>query len=105
VIAPILGGHSSDETQLALNTTQAKEISVEKEVKVRMEKTGEKAYTAFVTIVTFKNGEELVEEKSFEGTEAEVKAQIEALKEEGVDVKVKTKKIVKEIVEEVEETK
>lgn len=104
VIAPILGGHSSEDTQLALNTTQTKEMSIEKEVKVRMEKTGDKAVTANVTIVTSENGEESVVEKTFEGTEEEVKAQIDALKEEGVDVKVKTKKIVKEVVEDVEET-
>ena len=39
--------------------------------------------------------------ETFEGTEDEVKAKIEALNESSDDVKIKTKKIIKEIEKEV----
>lgn len=108
VIAPILGGHTSseeaviqDEIEVAmLDTTQTETKEIQKEVNVEMSNEG--ALTiANVTIETTENGSTTIETKTFKGTENEVKAQLEALK--GVAVKVETgKKVVKEIIEEVE---
>ena len=58
---------------------------------------------AIVTTSITKDGETTTEDIIFEGTEAEVKAKLDALK----DVKVKTegeKKMIKKVIEEVEET-
>ena len=111
VIAPILGGHSSSDEHSAINNQMimidedgnehivledaiTKEVMIEKSVKGDI-------VTANVTIETTKNGETRTEKKTFSGTEAEVKAQLDAL--EGVDVKLTGKKIIKKVIEEVEE--
>jgi len=92
VIAPILGGHA-DGHEMSSN-------DVKKEITVKM--TAEKTDTvkAVVTTTTTENGVETTEEKTYEGTEAEVKAKVEAL--EGVEVNVDGNeiKVVKEITEE-----
>jgi len=95
VIAPILGGHS-DEKDMSLN-------EVKKEVTVKMTAENSDNVKAIVTTTTTENGIETTEEKTFEGTEADVKAKVEAL--EDVDVKMEGKniKVVKEIIEEEEE--
>jgi len=115
VLAPILGGHGSetalhetnseemmfiseDGTKTILTDKSAKEVS--KEIKVEM--TEEEGQTvAIVTTTTIENGEESVETKTFKGTEEEVKALIDALKDVEVNI---DKKVIKEVVEEVEET-
>jgi K(+)-stimulated pyrophosphate-energized sodium pump len=76
------------------------EQSMQKEVKVSMEKNEDGTVTAKVVTTTTKDGEENVDEKSFSGTMEEVEAQIEAMniKEDGA--KVKIKKIVEKEVEE-----
>lgn len=108
VIAPILGGHSSEEG-LAMNTTVAEvnfsenENSVEKRVEVKMTKSEDGTTKANVVTTTVTNGgEEVVEEKVFEGTEEEVKAQLDKMSETSEDVEVKVKKVIKEVKEEVE---
>ena len=59
----------------------------EKQVKVNMEKNDDGTVKATVTTTTTINGEEAtVDEQVFEGTVAEVKTQIKALKD--VDVKI-----------------
>jgi K(+)-stimulated pyrophosphate-energized sodium pump len=79
----------------------AEKSEVTKEVQVEMSTEGEEV-TAKVTIKTTKDGETTSETKIFTGTEEEVKAQIEAMKD--VDVKlVKGEKVIKEVIEEVEE--
>ena len=121
VIAPILGGHLSDDdaslnsseemmfidedgNKTILTDKQANRViegaEVKKEVKVEMLVDGD-ITTAKVTIETTKEGETTAETKTFSGTEAEVKAQIDALKD--VDVEIRGKKVIKEITEEVEE--
>ncbi|MGK0175438.1 MAG: K(+)-stimulated pyrophosphate-energized sodium pump, partial [Ulvibacter sp.] len=94
VIAPILGGHSTEVALTDQNGTKMEitesgiieTVEVTREVKVSMsEKDG--MSVAVVTIETTKDGETTTETKSFKGTEEEVKAQVEALKD--VDVKVK----------------
>jgi len=52
---------------------------------------------AIVTVATTENGEETIETKTFEGTDEEVKARIEALK--NVDIKIEGKEVIKEIEE------
>jgi K(+)-stimulated pyrophosphate-energized sodium pump len=95
-VAPILGGHSA-EGDMALTETK-KEIH--KEVKVEMTANDSETGKAVVTTTTTENGETVTEYKVIEGTEGEVKAELEALKE--VDVKVETENVVKEVIEEVE---
>jgi len=73
------------------------------EIRVEMTSENGEMAKAIITNTTTENGEVVTEEKIIEGTEEEVKAQIDALKD--VNVKIKTKKIIKEVVEEVEETK
>ena len=103
VIAPSIAMSADDVTAYADSSLQTEEVSISKEVKVKMENNDDGTVKATVVTVTNENGEETTDEKSFEGTEEEVKAEIEALKEDGVEVKVKTKKVIKEIEEEVED--
>jgi K(+)-stimulated pyrophosphate-energized sodium pump len=108
VIAPILGGHDvlgevdsntseemifidEDGNRTVLNDAQVQQVEkadrtqVSKDVMVEMTTEGD-VTKAEVTIKTTKNGETTTETKTFEGTEEEVRAQIEALKD--VEVKV-----------------
>jgi K(+)-stimulated pyrophosphate-energized sodium pump len=97
VIAPILGGHSAEVALTDHNGTKMEitengiieTVEVTKEVKVSMSEQDGMS-VAEVTIETTKGGETTTETKTFTGTEEEVKAQIEALK--NVDVKVKAQK-------------
>jgi K(+)-stimulated pyrophosphate-energized sodium pump len=123
VIAPILGGHSTetghsentseemmfideDGNQTILTDKQAAQVDeagmteVKKEVKVEMNIEGD-VTTAEVTIETTKDGETTSETKTFSGTEAEVQAQLDAMKD--LEVKTSGKKTVKKVVEKVEE--
>jgi K(+)-stimulated pyrophosphate-energized sodium pump len=68
VIAPILGGHST-ETALA---------EVEEEITVEMTKENADMATATVQYSTLKEGEKVSETITFEGTESEVHKQLEA---------------------------
>ena len=91
VIAPILGGHTTEMGHAATTSEQiihldeavAKEIR--KEVIVNMSVEGD-VTTADVTIETTKDGETVTEIKTFSGTEAEVKAQLEGIKDAKVVV-------------------
>ncbi len=95
VIAPILGGHSTDEMSIITEEGNKLEITedgiketraVQKEVKV--EKTEQDGQTvATVTIETNDNGTISTDTKTFKGTEAEVDAQIAAIKEAKIILK------------------
>jgi K(+)-stimulated pyrophosphate-energized sodium pump len=106
VIAPILGGHTT-EGHATTTTTELHEahdattISTEKQVNVNMEVNDDGIAKATVTTIITENGETTKTEQVFEGTEAEVKAQVEALK--NVDVKIKRHTV--KVTEEIEETK
>ncbi|GAB5401550.1 MAG: sodium-translocating pyrophosphatase [Aureisphaera sp.] len=106
VIAPILGGHGSDEvsmvtedgTKLEITTDGVKEtVEVQKEIKVELSEADGQT-VGNVTITTTKDGVESTETKTFTGTEEEVKEQIEALKS---GMKVEGEKVIKEVEEEV----
>ena len=90
VIAPILGGHSSEEShEMNANTIEAQSISsevVEKEIMVKMDTNDDGTAKAVVTTTMTENGKESSTEQVFEGTVAEVKTQIKALKD--VDIKI-----------------
>ncbi|MCF6306378.1 MAG: sodium-translocating pyrophosphatase [Flavobacteriaceae bacterium] len=106
VIAPILGGHSSEghamTNDMELHEAQdVKTISSEKQVNVIMEVNDDGMAKATVTTIVIKNGETTKTEQTFEGTKAEVKASIEALKNTDVKVEGHTVKVIKEV----EETK
>ena len=110
VISPILGGHSTEvsgispEGDTMIITEEGTKVveNVTKEIRVEMGVEGDQT-VATVTIETTKNGETTNETKTFKGTEEEVKAQLEAIKE--AEVKVEAgKKVIKEVIEEVEKS-
>lgn len=98
VIAPSIAMSADDVTAYAEQTVEKTEIS--KEIKVDMNANEDGTVKAIVTTTTTENGNVITEEKVYEGTEAEVKAEIEALKDVDVEIK-KGKKVVKEVIEEV----
>ena len=99
VIAPSIAISADSLTAYADTTNATEQAEVLKEVKVEMTKNDDGTTKAVVTTVTTKNGELSTAYETFEGTEAEVKANINALKEDGRDIIVETKKIVKELEE------
>lgn len=101
VIAPSIPLPSDAVEAYTQNELHTEVVQATKEVKVSMDKNENGLVIATVTITTTENGETVTEDKVFEGTEEEVKAQIETLK--NVDVKVDGKKIEVEVNEEVEE--
>ena len=98
VIAPSIAVTSD---ALTAYNDNAEKVEVTKEVKVEMNKNEDGTFKAVVTTVTNENGEETTAYETFEGSEAEVKANIDALKEDGRNITVDTKKIIKAIDEEV----
>jgi len=79
VIAPILGGHTSDETAMV-------QVEVSKQIKVEMSAGEGDMVVAKVTTTTSENGEEMINEQLISGTEAEVKAEIDKLKDDGLHI-------------------
>ncbi len=108
VIAPILGGHSDEMAFSDANTSETIFISEDgtktvfnvkgdgakmtKEVKVEMDSEGDQA-TA--TLTTTKDGETTTE--TFSGTPEEVEAKVDAMKKDGIDIKVEIKKEVEKV--------
>lgn len=84
---------------MAMLTEEAEKI-----VKVNIEKNDDGTAKATVTTTTTKDGETTTEDKVYEGTLEEVKAQLDAL--EDVETKVEgKKKMIKKVIKEVEEEK
>jgi len=101
VIAPSIALSSEDVTAYVEGSTVAEQTSISKEVRVEMSENEDGTYKAMVTTNTSENGEAVTNVQVFEGTEAEVKAQVEALKD--VEIKVEEGKVeVKKVIEEVE---
>ena len=82
VIAPILGGHASDEAyaENQIEVVETPTVTKEKQIEVKMTKMGEDQVTAKVTSIAIKNGKKVSEVIELKGTEEEVKAQIEDIK-------------------------
>ncbi|WP_406684936.1 sodium-translocating pyrophosphatase [Seonamhaeicola sp. MEBiC1930] len=79
VIAPSL---VSDEAVQAYNdnATDVEMVEISKEIKVDMTSNDDGTAKAVVTVVTVENGEKSTSYETFEGSEAEVKANVEAIK-------------------------
>ena len=88
VIAPILGGHSGDETAMTNN---------EVEVKVAFDQNDSESVIAKIKYVTNENGVESVVEKTFSGTEAEVDQQLKEFEVSIETQKESEKKVIKQI--------
>jgi K(+)-stimulated pyrophosphate-energized sodium pump len=100
VIAPSIALSADGVAAYTGNANDKTEIS--KEVKVEMNANEDGTYKAMVTTTTTEKGEAVSNVQVFEGTEAEVKAKVEALKD--VEVNVEGAEIkVKKVIEEVEE--
>ena len=99
VIAPSIALSSDGLTAYAANTND----NISKEVKVEMDQNEDGIFKAIVTTTTTENEETKTDYQVIEGTEAEVKSKLEALKD--VEVKVEEgKKVIKKEVEEVKES-
>ncbi len=97
VIAPILGGHASEEGMAMMN-----EIRTEKEVKVEMTKSEDGILEAVITTTHTENGETVTKEELFEGSRAELDAKLKTISD-AVEVHLDTdKKVIKKVIEEVE---
>ena len=126
VIAPILGGHSSETSDASHNVKvwidsdgakheikgnlkfvsekggEHSEKNISKEVKVEMKKTdGDKVIATVTTIIT-KGGEKKETIKEFKGTKAEVEAEIEKLYGSKIGEHSKMKNIIKKEIHEEE---
>ena len=81
VIAPILGGHTEGDIpnqEETVMTSEAESRMISKEVK--MEKNTENDFvTAYVTVTKSVNGEDVTESFEFEGSELEVRKQVDAV--------------------------
>ena len=105
VIAPILGGHSeskahTDTHNITLHVDSDElHKNASKEVRVEMKKEGD-VTVATVTTTTTVDGKKATTTQDFKGTEAEVKAQIEALSSKESGQHMKVKKIIKKEVHE-----
>jgi K(+)-stimulated pyrophosphate-energized sodium pump len=127
VIAPILGGHTAEEglamtkevnvwvddqgvehtitdaTNMKFSETENASVEISKEVKIEMNENEDGSFKAIVTTTSTENGETVTKEEVFEGTEEEVKAKLDAIKDVDVQV-VEGKKVVKKVIKEVEKT-
>ncbi|MEM9686772.1 MAG: sodium-translocating pyrophosphatase, partial [Bacteroidota bacterium] len=92
VIAPILGGHSSE-------TTHAHTDTVHKGVHVELTAADAAHTKAGITTKTTENGVTTTEKQVIEGSMEEVKAEVDAIDEDdAVDIDIKTrKKVVKDV--------
>lgn len=78
----------------------AVEQSIQKEVKVNMEKNDDGTVTASIVTTITENGEERVDEQVISGSMEDVKAQIEALNDKNDGAEVRIKKMIQKEVEE-----
>ncbi|WP_297791938.1 sodium-translocating pyrophosphatase [uncultured Eudoraea sp.] len=97
VIAPSIA--ISSDSLTAYNQENAN-FEVKKEVRVEMKNSDSGLVKAVVTITTSENGTENTKELVFEGSEDEVKAQIEALNNDNDNAKIQIEKVIKEVSEE-----
>jgi K(+)-stimulated pyrophosphate-energized sodium pump len=93
VIAPILGGHSTENNEhsettmeVTVNATSDEDSKAIKDIRVNMTKNDDGSFNAVVTYSVTENGETTTKEESFNGTEEEVDAAIDVFINENVDV-------------------
>jgi len=98
VIAPILGGHTSEDVTAMVETKS----EIKKEVKVELTSENDIA-KAVVTTTTTENGETETDYQVIEGSIEEVKAKVESLK--GANVTIDAKRVIEEEIIVEEETK
>ena len=82
VIAPLLGSHASPS-----HNSEIVQEEVRKEIRVEVNADDSGQMEAVIKTVTTKNGETITEEKIITGTEEEVKAAVEEMKE--IDIQIK----------------
>ena len=91
---------SSDSVTAYLSENDTiEQVEVSKEVKVEMNNNEDGTVKAVVSTVSTQNGETATTYETFEGKEAEVKAKINALKDDSNVLK--TKKVIKEVEKEI----
>jgi K(+)-stimulated pyrophosphate-energized sodium pump len=88
VVAPILGGHSQDETVVVNN---------EVEVKVSVDQDQSDQVVATIKYVTTENGSETIVEKTFSGTDSEVTQQLEDFEVAISESSDSSKKVIKKV--------
>jgi K(+)-stimulated pyrophosphate-energized sodium pump len=88
VVAPILGGHSQDETVVVNN---------EVEVKVSVDQHQSDQVVATIKYVTTENGSETIVEKTFSGTDSEVTQQLEDFEVAISESSDSSKKVIKKV--------
>ena len=92
VIAPILGGHSSDNKLhsetigVTVNSSVNQDTEINKDVKVKMTKNDNGSFKAAVSYSITEDGKTVTKEKRFEGTKEEVDSAIDVFVNENVDV-------------------
>ena len=79
VIAPLLGSHAAPQTEVV-------EEKVRKEIRVEVNADDQGQMEAIVKTSTTENGETVVEEKVISGTEEEIKAAVEELKDVKINI-------------------
>jgi K(+)-stimulated pyrophosphate-energized sodium pump len=104
VIAPSIALNADEVTNYIESQDQMEVVAkeIKKEVKVNIDKNEDGTAKAVITTTTTENGEKTVKEEVFEGTLEEVEAKLEAYKGNDDNVKIKTKKIIKEVEEVIE---
>ncbi|GAA4268488.1 sodium-translocating pyrophosphatase [Hyunsoonleella aestuarii] len=99
VIAPSIALSSDSVTAYLSENDTIEQVEVSKEVKVEMNNNEDGTVKAVVSTVSTQNGETATTYETFEGKEAEVKAKINALKDDSNVLK--TKKVIKEVEKEI----
>ncbi|GAA4965374.1 sodium-translocating pyrophosphatase [Algibacter aquimarinus] len=98
VIAPSIALSADSVTAYLSDNNATEQVEVSKEVKVEMNKNEDGITKAVVTTIITEDGVTSTNYETFEGTEAEVKANIEALKNDGKNIITEAKEIEKEVV-------
>jgi len=101
VIAPSIAISSDGVTAYANNTNVQEQVEISKAVNVEMTKDNDGNSKAIVTTVTTSNGETSKTYETFVGTDAEVKAQVAALKKGGSHLITETNTNVEVLKEEI----
>ena len=97
VIAPILGGHTTEDKPHAISistdATLKTEHTVKKIVKVNIDKNDDGTAKATITTTTTENGQEVTEDEIFEGTLEEVKEQLNSFESTMGTIHADTEKV------------